>query len=330
MASPTIAILGTGSYVPTRVLTNEELSKQVDTSDEWILSRTGINERRIAAEGEFTSDLAAHAARAALADAGLTAADIDLLILATITPDLPMPASATIVQHKLGLGTHTPCFDLNAACSGFVYGIDTASAMLASGRYRHALVIGAEKLSSVVDWQDRTTCVLFGDAAGAVVLGPSRGDGARIIGTKLYSEGGNAELLNIPAGGSARPTTTTTIQNRQHFIKMKGREIFKVAVREMEDAVEEILEQHALTADQIACVIPHQANLRIIEALSKSLKIPLTRFFINVDRYGNTSGASIPLALDEARRSGRVQRGDTTLLVAFGAGLTYGAALVRW
>jgi len=330
MAYPTIAILGTGSYVPTRVLTNEELSKQVDTSDEWILSRTGINERRIAAEGEFTSDLAAHAARAALADAGLTAADIDLLILATITPDLPMPASATIVQHKLGLGTHTPCFDLNAACSGFVYGIDTASAMLASGRYRHALVIGAEKLSSVVDWQDRTTCVLFGDAAGAVVLGPSRGDGARIIGTKLYSEGGNAELLNIPAGGSARPTTTATIENRQHFIKMKGREIFKVAVREMEDAVEEILEQHALTADQIACVIPHQANLRIIEALSKSLKIPLTRFFINVDRYGNTSGASIPLALDEARRSGRVQRGDTTLLVAFGAGLTYGAALVRW
>ena len=330
MAYPTIAILGTGSYVPTRVLTNEELSKQVDTSDEWILSRTGINERRIAAEGEFTSDLAAHAARAALADAGLTAADIDLLILATITPDLPMPASATIVQHKLGLGAHTPCFDLNAACSGFVYGIDTASAMLASGRYRHALVIGAEKLSSVVDWQDRTTCVLFGDAAGAVVLGPSRGDGARIIGTKLYSEGGNAELLNIPAGGSARPTTTATIENRQHFIKMKGREIFKVAVREMEDAVEEILEQHALTADQIACVIPHQANLRIIEALSKSLKIPLDRFFINLDRYGNTSGASIPLALDEARRSGRVRRGDTTLLVAFGAGLTYGAALVRW
>jgi 3-oxoacyl-[acyl-carrier-protein] synthase-3 len=330
MAYPTIAILGTGSYVPTRVLTNEELSKQVDTSDEWILSRTGINERRIAAEGEFTSDLATHAARAALADAGLTAADIDLLILATITPDLPMPASATIVQHKLGLGKHTPCFDLNAACSGFVYGIDTASAMLASGRYRHALVIGAEKLSSVVDWQDRTTCVLFGDAAGAVVLGPSRGDGARIIGTKLYSEGGNAELLNIPAGGSGRPTTATTIENRQHFIKMKGREIFKVAVREMEDAVEEILEQHALTADQIACVIPHQANLRIIEALSKSLKIPLARFFINVDRYGNTSGASIPLALDEARRSGRVRRGDTTLLVAFGAGLTYGAALVRW
>jgi 3-oxoacyl-[acyl-carrier-protein] synthase-3 len=330
MASPTIAILGTGSYVPTRILTNEELSKQVDTTDEWIVSRTGIRERRVAAENEATSDLATHAARAALVDAGLTAADIDLLILATITPDLPMPASATIVQHKLGLGTHTACFDLNAACSGFVYGIDTASAMLASGRYRHALVIGAEKLSSIVDRQDRTTCVLFGDAAGAVVLGPSRGDGARIIGTKLYSEGGMADLLSVPAGGSAMPTTPATIEARLHFIKMKGREIFKVAVREMEDAVEDILEQHALSPDQISCVIPHQANLRIIEALSKSLEIPLSRFYINLDRYGNTSGASIPLALDEARRSGRVRRGDTTLLVAFGAGLTYGAALVRW
>ncbi len=330
MASPTIAILGTGSYVPARVLTNDELSKRVDTSDEWILTRTGINQRRIAGEGEFTSDLATHAARAAIADAGLAPSDIDLLILATITPDLPMPASATIVQHKLGLGTHAACFDLNAACSGFVYGVDTASAMLASGRYHHALVIGAEKLSSVVDWQDRTTCVLFGDAAGAVVLGPSRGDGARIIGTKLYSEGGMADLLCIPGGGSAQPTTTATITAGQHVIKMKGREIFKVAVREMEDAVQEILEQHALSPDQIACVIPHQANLRIIEALSKSLKISLDRFYINVDRYGNTSGASIPLALDEARRSGRVKRGDTTLLVAFGAGLTYGAALVRW
>jgi 3-oxoacyl-[acyl-carrier-protein] synthase-3 len=330
MATPTIAILGTGSYTPTRILTNEELSKQVDTSDEWILTRTGIRQRRIAAVGEHTSDLATQAARAAMADAGLTAADIDLLILATITPDLPMPASATIVQHKLGLRSNVACFDLNAACSGFVYGLDTASAMLASGRYRHALVIGAEKLSSVVDWKDRTTCVLFGDAAGAVVLGQSRGDGARIIGTKLYSEGGQADLLCIPAGGSACPPSTATLDAGQHFIKMKGREIFKVAVREMEDAVEEILEQHALSPDQIACVIPHQANLRIIEALSKSLKIPLERFFINLDRYGNTSGASVPLALDEARRAGRVRHGDTTLLVAFGAGLTYGAALVRW
>lgn len=330
MATPTIAILGTGSYVPARVLTNDELSKMVETSNDWIVTRTGMLERRIAAQGEATSDLATNAGRAAIENAGLTPSDIDLLIVATITPDLPMPATATIVQHKLGLRPQVASFDLNAACSGFIYGVETASAMLASSRYRHALVIGAEKLSSVVDWQDRTTCVLFGDAAGAVVLGPSRGDGARIIGTKLYCEGGMSDLLSIPAGGSANPATLATVGGRQHFIKMKGREIFKIAVREMEDAVQEILEQHALSPDQIACVIPHQANLRIIEALSKSLKIPLDRFFINLDRYGNTSGASVPLALDEARRAGRVRHGDTTLLVAFGAGLTYGASLVRW
>ncbi len=330
MASPTIAILGTGSYVPAQILTNADLSKRVDTSDEWILTRTGIRERRIAAADEQTSDLAAKAAQAALTEAGLTARDIDLVVVATVTPDLPMPACATLVQHKLGIPQHAACFDLNAACSGFLYGLDTVWAMLASGRYRHALVIGAEKLSSVVDWEDRTTCVLFGDAAGAAVLGPARGDGARLIGVKLYSEGGMVDLLSIPAGGSASPATTDTLASRQHFIKMKGREVFKVAVREMEDAVEEILEQHALTVDQIACVIPHQANLRIIEAISKSLEVPLSRFFINVDRYGNTSAASIPLALDEARRAGRIRRGDTSLLVAFGAGLTYGAGLVRW
>jgi 3-oxoacyl-[acyl-carrier-protein] synthase-3 len=330
MATPTIAILGTGSYAPARVMTNDDLSKIVDTSDEWIFTRTGIRQRRIAADNEATSDLATHAARAALTDAGLTAADIDLIIVATITPDMPMPACATIVQAKLGTKAHAACFDLNAACSGFLYALDTAWAMLASGRYKHALVIGAEKLSNALDWKDRTTCVLFGDAAGAVVLGPTRGDGARLIGAKLYCEGGMDELLCIPGGGSARPITPDSVNSGDRFIKMKGREVFKVAVREMEDAVEEILEQHALDADQIACVIPHQANLRIIEAIAKSLKLPLERFFVNVDRYGNTSAASIPLALDEARKAGRVKRGDTTLLVAFGAGLTYGSALVRW
>jgi 3-oxoacyl-[acyl-carrier-protein] synthase III len=321
MATPTIAVLGTGSYAPARVMTNADLSKIVDTSDEWIFTRTGIRQRRIAAENEATSDLATHAARSALNDAGLTAADIDLIIVATITPDMPMPACATLVQA---------CFDINAACSGFLYALDTAWAMLASGRYRHALVIGAEKLSNTLDWSDRTTCVLFGDAAGAIVLGPSRGDGARLIGAKLYCEGGMEDLLCIPGGGSARPTTLESITNGDRFIKMKGREVFKVAVREMEDAVEEILEQHALDAAQIACVIPHQANLRIIEAIAKSLGLPLDRFFVNVDRYGNTSAASIPLALDEARKANRIARGDITLFVAFGAGLTYGSALVRW
>ena len=330
MASPTIAILGTGSYAPEKVLTNADLAKLVDTSDDWITSRTGIKERRIAAQNEATSDLATRAAQAALKDAGLTAADIGLVIVATLTPDMPMPACATIVQHKLGVPYHAACFDVNAACSGFLYGLDTAWAMLSSGRYKYALVIGAEKMSGVLDWKDRTTCVLFGDAAGAVVLGPARGDGARIIGAKLYSEGGMHELLCIPGGGSSSPTNPESYTNGHHFIKMKGKEVFKVAVREMEDAIEEILEQHAMSVDQIACVIPHQANLRIIDAISKSLKLSLDRFFINVDRYGNTSAASVPLALDEARRAGRIKHGDTTLMVAFGAGLTYGASLVRW
>lgn len=330
MALPTISILGTGSYAPEKVLTNDDLAKLVETSDEWITTRTGIKQRRIAGPNEATSDLATRAAQAALADAGLTPGDIGLLIVATLSPDMPMPACATIVQHKLGISSHAPCFDINAACSGFLYALDTAWAMLSSGRYKYALVVGAEKMSTFLDWKDRTTCVLFGDAAGAVVLGPSRGDGSRIIGTKLYSEGGMQDLLCIPGGGSNAPASAQSIANGHHFVKMKGREVFKVAVREMEDAIEEILEQHALTVDQIGCVIPHQANLRIIDAISKSLGLPLDRFFINVDRYGNTSAASVPLALDEARRAGRIRHGDTTLLVAFGAGLTYGASLVRW
>ncbi len=327
MGSPSIALLGTGSYVPERIMTNDDLSHRVETSDEWIFSRTGIRERRIAAEGEATSDLAAMAARRALESAGITAGQIDLVIVATVTPDMPMPATACIVQKKLGIPLNAACFDLNAACSGFIFALDTAWAMLESGRYRHALVIGAEKLSSVLDWSDRATCVLFGDAAGAVVLGPARTPESGIIGTKLYTEGGLTDLLCIPGGGSSPPgpaeTATRTIQ-------MKGREIFKIAVREMEDAARDILEQHHLKADQIACVIPHQANLRIIDAIAQYLELPLDRFYVNVDRYGNTSAASIPLAIDEARRSGRIRPGDITLLVAFGAGLTYGSALVRW
>jgi len=330
MGSPAIAILGTGSYAPEKVLTNADLSKIVETSDEWIFTRTGIRERHIAAEHETTSQMAAAAARAALEAAQLTAADIDLIIVATVTPDLPMPATACFVQHQLGVSAHAACFDLNAACSGFLYALDTAWAMLASGRYRHALVIGAEKLSSVLDWKDRTTCVLFGDGAGAVVLGASRGDG-RILGTKLYAEGAHARLLCIPDGGRNTPAAAVLDPLRTPgTITMKGREIFKIAVREMEEAAREILEQHQLSAAQIDCVIPHQANLRIIDALAQYLELPSDRFFVNLDRYGNTSAASIPLALDEARRSGRIKDGDTTLFVAFGAGLTYGSALVRW
>ncbi len=330
MSPLSTVILGTGSYAPDRILSNAELAKTVDTSDEWIHTRCGIRERRIAAPGEATSDMGVQAARRALDDAGLKPADIDLLIVATITPDMPMPATACIIQQKLGVPTTAACFDLNAACTGFLYALDTACAMLSSGRYRHALVIGVEKLSTIVDWKDRTTCVLFGDGAGAVVVGKSPVSGQGLIGTKLGALGDSADLLCIPGGGSNAPATAASIAAGEHFLKMKGKEVFKLAVRVMDEAARDILEQHHLRADQISLVIPHQANLRIIEALSEYLELPMERFFVNVDRYGNTSAASIPLALDEARRTGRIKSGDLTLLVAFGAGLTYGSALIRW
>ncbi len=327
---PSTVILGTGSYAPDRILTNDELSGMVDTSDEWIRARSGIRERRIAAPGEATSDMGVRAAQRALADAGVPPAAIDLLIVATITPDMPMPAAACLIQHKLGLPTTCACFDLNAACSGFVYALDTACAMLSSGRYKKALVIGVEKLSAVIDWQDRTTCVLFGDGAGAVVVGLTPEPNLGLMGTRLGSFGDGAELLCIPRGGSSAPSTPESIAARDHCIRMKGKEVFKLAVRAMDEAARDILEQHHVRADQISLVIPHQANLRIIEAISQYLELPMERFFVNVDRYGNTSAASIPIALDEARRAGRIKPGDLTLLVAFGAGLTYGSALLRW
>lgn len=330
MSSRSTVILGTGSYAPERVVTNDDLAHMVETSDEWIRTRTGIRERRVAAPAETTSDMAVQAARRALADANVSAADIDLLIVATLTPDMPMPATACFVQPKLGVPTRAACFDVAAACSGFVYALDTACAMVASGRYQKALVIGVEKLSAVIDWQDRTTCVLFGDGAGAVVIGPSDEPNRGLIGTKLGTFGDGADLLYISHGGSLFPSTPESIVARNHCIRMKGKEVFKLAVRAMDEAARDILEQHQVRADQISLVIPHQANLRIIEAISEYLELPMERFFVNVDRYGNTSAASIPLALDEARRAGRIKSGDLTLLVAFGAGLTYGSALIRW
>jgi 3-oxoacyl-[acyl-carrier-protein] synthase-3 len=323
-------ILGTGSYAPARVLTNDDLAKMVDTSDEWIRTRSGIRERRIAGPNEHASDMAVGAAQRALEDAKLNAAEIDLLVVATVTPDLPMPAVACIIQHKLGVPTTAACFDLNAACSGFVYALDTACAMLSSGRYKKALVVGVEKLSAVVDWTDRTTCVLFGDGAGAAVIGLSDEPSKGLLGTRLGAFGEGVDLLYIPRGGSDAPPTIDSVTGHGHCIKMKGKEVFKLAVRAMDEAARDILEQHQLRADQISLVVPHQANLRIIEAISQYLELPMERFFVNVDRYGNTSAASIPIALDEARRTGRIQPGDLTLLVAFGAGLTYGSALIRW
>ncbi len=320
------AILGSGSYAPARIVTNDELSQRVETSDEWIFTRTGIRERRIAGPEESTSQMAAAAARAALADAKLRPADIDLLIVATMTPDMPMPATACLVQTELGLSADTACFDLNAACTGFVYALDTAWAMLASGRYRNALVIGAEKVSSVIDWSDRTTCVLFGDGAGAVVLGSSaEGSSARLIGSRLGSIPGTSSALMTPGGGSAPASPDAS-----RCLTMKGKEVFKLAVRAMDDVAREILVAHNIAPSEVACIIPHQANRRIIESIAQYLELPLERFFINLDRFGNTSAASIPLALDEARRAGRIKSGDVVLLVAFGAGLTYGATLVRF
>ena len=302
----------------------------VDTSDEWIRARSGIRERRIAAKDQATSDLAVEAAKKALADAGAAPADIDLLVVATVTPDHTMPSAACIIRHKLGLPTTSACFDINAACSGFIYALDTACAMVACGRYRKALVIGAEKLSTVVDWQDRGTCMLFGDGAGAVVVGMVDTPDVGLLGTKLGALGEDTDLLYVPAGGSRQPPSADSFAKGEHFLKMKGKEVFKLAVRVMEEAARDILEQHGVAANQIGLVIPHQANLRIIEAISQYLELPIERFFVNVDRYGNTSAASIPLALDEARKAGRIKPGDLTLLVAFGAGLTYGSALIRW
>ena len=327
MPAPSTVILGTGSYAPSRIMTNDELSRLVETSDEWIRTRTGIRERRIAESSERASDLGAEASRRALADAGISPNDIDLLVVATFTPDQPLPSCASLLQKKLGIPTRAACFDVNAACTGFLYALDAACAMIASGRYRRALVVGSEKLSDVVDWDDRTTCVLFGDGAGAVVVGASDETGRGLLGSLLGCDGSGADLLCIP-GGPRDPAAPPGA--RSDKLQMKGREVFKLAVRCMDEAARDILEQHGLRADQISVVIPHQANQRIIDAIAEYLELPLERFFVNVDRFGNTSAASIPIALDEARRAGRIKRGDLVMLVAFGAGLTYGSALLRW
>ena len=324
-----ITLAGTGSYAPKRILTNEELAKTVDTSDEWIVTRSGIRERRIAGKGELTSDMAAEAGRRALEAAGTPHNEVDLIIVATTTPDMPFPSTACIVQHKLGLNS-LAAFDLQAACSGFLYALETGASMVRSGACRNALIIGAERLSSVVDWQDRSTCVLFGDGAGAVVISRNHDSKNGWMGAQLGCDGSAGELLHLPGGGCLHPASAESVEHRRHFIKMRGREVFKAAVRVMEQSANQILEHHGLTADQVDCVVPHQANLRIIETLGSRLGIPMERFFINLDRYGNTSAASIPLALDEAVRTGRIKSGDLILMVAFGGGLTWGSTLIRW
>jgi len=329
-APRSVIIKGTGSYTPSKTLTNQDLAKLVDTSDEWILSRTGIKERRIADERETASFMGAEAATRAIEAAALSVADIDVVLVATITPDMPFPATACLVQTKLGIPSAI-CMDIEAACSGFLYVMEVAAGLLQTGRYRNALVIGSEKLSSILDWQDRTTCVLFGDGAGAAVLAlGEQGDPSGIIDFKLGADGANSDVLHMPGGGCAIPATEASLKDRQHFLKMRGKEVFKLAVRVMEQAASEILAKNCVEPEALTCVIPHQANIRIIESLSHRLRIPIERFFLNLDKYGNTSAASIPIALDEAVRAGRLKSGDTALLLAFGAGLTWGATLPRW
>jgi len=327
--SVSITLAGTGSYAPRRILTNQELAESVETSDEWIVTRTGIRERRIAGDGELTSDMAAAAGRRALEAAGTPPEEIDLLIVATTTPDMPFPSTACLTQHKMGLPS-LAAFDLQAACSGFIYGLETGGGMVRSGAYRNALIIGAERLSSVVDWQDRQTCVLFGDGAGAVVISRNEDPKSGWLGAQLGCDGSAVDLLKLPGGGCQVPASEDSLEGRQHFIKMSGREVFKTAVRVMKQSALQILEHHGLSADQVDCVVPHQANVRIIETLANRLGIPMDRFFLNIDRYGNTSAASIPIALDEAVRGGRIKKGDLVLMVAFGGGLTWGSSLIRW
>lgn len=321
-------ILGLGSYAPERVLTNEDLERIVETNHEWIVSRTGICERRIAAPGEVTSDLAARAARRALEDAGVEAADLDLIIVATVTADHPFPSTASIVQHRLG-AVKAAAFDLGAACSGFIYALATGAQFVQTGLYRNVLVIGAETLSRITNWRDRATCVLFGDGAGAAVLGPVP-EGSGLLSFDLGSDGAGADLLVVNKGGWGHPLTTGSEEELVHSIQMAGGEVFKFAVKVIEESTRRAVERAGLTLDQIDCLIPHQANIRIIDAAAKRLGLTEDRVFHNVARYGNTSSASIPLALAEARAAGRLRPGDTAALVGFGAGLAWASCVVRW
>ncbi len=325
-----VAVIGTGSYVPERRLTNSDLEKMVNTSNEWILARTGIEERRIAAADETTSDMATSAAKAAIENAGITPEDIDLIIVATITPDTYTPATSCYVQAKIG-AVNAAAFDISAACSGFLFGIKTAVQYIGCGQAKTVLVIASEKLSHIVNWEDRSTCVLFGDGSGAAVLqvGTGLDEDPAVLATDIGSDGKLTDLLIVPGGGTAMPTTEVNIHEKLYTLAMRGNEVFRHAVQHMRDSALSLMERTGLTADDIALVVPHQANLRIINAVTQRLGIPPEKVFINLQKYGNTSGAAVAIAFDEARRSDRVKKGDIILLVAFGAGLTWSSAAIR-
>jgi 3-oxoacyl-[acyl-carrier-protein] synthase-3 len=321
-------IIGVGAYAPKRILTNHDLEKMVDTSDEWIVQRTGIHERHIADEAEAASDLGLKAAQQALDRAGVLPEEIDLIVVGTTSGDMAFPTTANILQHQLGC-RNAGSMDLYAACSGSVYSLSVGAQYVQTGKYRTVLCVGAECLSRITDYTDRGTCILLADAAGAVVLRPAEGE-AGIIDTDLYSDGRYGDLLFQPAGGSRNPATHETVDRRLHFARMKGNEVFKVAVRMFEDCARRILDRNGFTAEDITVFVPHQANLRIIEAAVKRLKLPMDRVVVNVDRYGNTGAASVYVALEEAVQARRIRSGDLVLLAAFGGGFTWGAALLRW
>jgi 3-oxoacyl-[acyl-carrier-protein] synthase-3 len=322
-------ILGTGTYAPKHILTNRDLEELVDTTDAWISERTGIKERRIAAEGEVTSDMAVAAARHALGMAGARAEDLDMIIAATISADMPLPSCAVIIQAKLG-AARAFAFDVSAACAGSLYALSIADQFIRTGKARLVLVIGAELLSRLVDWSDRNSCVLFGDAAGAMVVGPTHDEKRGLLSTHLFSDGTAAQLLSIPGGGSKHPPSEEVLAKKMHKIAMHGREIYKFAVRVLPHAILEALDANGLDVSDIDHIVPHQANARIVESVLNKLGIPIEKCWLNLDRYGNTSSASLPISLDEANRAGRLKPGDLIAMMAIGAGMTWGSALMRW
>lgn len=321
-------IAGTGSYLPEKVLTNADLEKMIDTSDEWIRTRTGIKERRIVAQGQASSDLAYEASRKAMQAAQVKAEELDMIIVATITPDMIFPATACVLQEKLG-AKGTAAFDLEAACSGFLYGISIGSQFIATGMYDNILVVAAEALSKIIDWKDRSTCIIFADGAGAAVLKPSF-DSSGIISNYLGADGTGADLVGVPAGGSRLPASQETVRDRQHYMKMRGNGLFKRAVKAMIHAIDVSLEKGGLTYDEIDFFIPHQANIRIINPVAKRIGLDKNKVCINLDQCGNMSAASVAVALDQAVREGKIKKGDKVLLTCFGGGLTWASLVIEW
>ncbi|HYA88276.1 MAG TPA: beta-ketoacyl-ACP synthase III [Nitrospirota bacterium] len=321
-------ITGTGSFAPKKIITNQDLEKFIDTTDEWIIERTGIKERRVAEKGQTTSDLAYEASKRAIKAAGIGVEDIDLILVATLTPDTILPCLGCVLQEKLG-AKKAAAFDISAACSGFIFGMSLASAYIKSEMYKNILLVGAEVLSRYTDWDDRSTCILFGDGAGAAVI--QRHTGKRgILSTHIHSDGSQGTLIHVPGGGAQHPTSHETIHKRMHFIKMKGNETFKAAVRALESVAQEALEHNKVKAEEIDFLVPHQANLRIIQAMAQRLNMPMEKVVLTLPMYGNTSAASIPMALDEAVRSGKIKENHLLLFEAFGGGLTWASSLVRW